>query len=143
MKGHRIDGSPCAYKHGHGYDSPTYRSWKNMRVRCTWPKYKQACDYSERGITCCDEWKDFRNFLADMGERPENLTLERIDNDGPYCKNNCIWASRTEQNNNSRNVHWIDVLGLRMTFRDACKLFDRSEPNMRRKMKRMSFFEAL
>lgn len=80
-----------------------YRTWKNMKTRCSSMKdvYK---NYSGRGISVCEEWKNsFEKFYEDMGEPPtKNHTIERLNNDGDYCKANCVWATRITQVKNRR-----------------------------------------
>ena len=73
-----------------------------MRTRCENPNATRYADYGGRGITVCDRWHDFAGFLADMGEQPPGLTLDRKDNDGNYEPGNCRWATRAEQNRNQR-----------------------------------------
>jgi hypothetical protein len=89
-------------KHGyarHGkHRSPTYHSWSNMIQRCTNPNNTRWEDYGGAGITVCERWLTFENFLADMGERPPNTTLGRFGDVGSYCKENCAWQTRREQN---------------------------------------------
>lgn len=84
--------------------TPTYLSWQNMIQRCSNPKTPSYHRYGGRGITVCARWKKFRNFLADMGERPDGLTLERIDNDRGYKPTNCRWATRSDQQRNRIRV---------------------------------------
>lgn len=92
-------------KHGHnrsGNRSKTYSSWANMHKRCRFKNDRWWYLYGGRGIKVCSEWNDFRSFLADMGERPEGKTLDRIDPDGNYCKENCKWSTPKEQSLNQR-----------------------------------------
>lgn len=78
-------------------NSSTYYSWASMWSRCTDPKHRDYTDYGGSGITICPEWKDFKIFLKDMGERPDGCTLNRIHGAKIYHKLNCEWASYTVQ----------------------------------------------
>lgn len=82
-----------------------------MVMRCHNPNAFAFKWYGARGIRVCDRWRNFENFFADMGLPPAGGTLERINNDGPYSKKNCIWASRKIQSNNSRHNHLLKFNG--------------------------------
>ena len=91
--------------------SRTYKLWMAMRNRCD--RINQ--DYSCRGIVYDERWKLFENFLEDMGEAPDGLSLDRIDCNGNYHKANCRWATRLEQANNTRANIFIEWDGKRQT----------------------------
>jgi hypothetical protein len=98
-------------KHGR-CDKDEYHIWKSMPQRCYNPKSKYYRHYGGRGIRVCDRWLDpengFVNFFSDMGERPSKThSLDRIDNNGNYCPENCKWATKHEQARNRRNNHLV------------------------------------
>jgi hypothetical protein len=83
----------------------TYSVWKSMHQRCSNPNHEYYHRYGGRGIKVCSPWKEFSAFLADMGECPDELTIERIDNDGDYTLDNCKWVTLKENaRNRSSNV---------------------------------------
>jgi len=96
--------------HGYSDKSPTYRAWTNMLSRCKNPDHQSYHNYGGRNspIIVCDKWDiskggSFENFLEEMGERPSGLSLDRINNDLGYYKENCKWSTRKEQQRNRRN----------------------------------------
>lgn len=90
-------------KKTHGYfGTATYRIWIGLRNRCNNPKSKDYERYGGRGIKVCSRWNKFENFLADMGERPKDLSIDRINNDGNYEPGNCRWATSSQQVCNQR-----------------------------------------
>jgi hypothetical protein len=107
-------------RHGHTSrmggrkDSPTYVSWQAMRTRCNRPDRDPDSKYAGRGISYDPAWDSFDQFLADMGERPEGTTLERMDNAAGYSASNCCWATPVEQARNRRNA--------RLTFDQAVEV---------------------
>ncbi len=86
----------------HGFhNTRTYHSWEGMKQRCLNPKATKYPEYGARGITVCERWRRFENFLLDMGVRPEGKTLDRIDGNGNYEPDNCRWATPLEQQQNT------------------------------------------
>jgi hypothetical protein len=102
-------------RHGHnrkGRATPTWQCWASMLYRCRSPKATGYKNYGGRGITVCERWHDFRNFLADMGERPDGMSLDRWpDNNGNYEPGNCRWATEVQQKLNTRVAVPIDLGG--------------------------------
>lgn len=108
-----------------GVHQPTYRSWQMMKNRCLNPAAKDFARYGGRGIKVSQAWVNYDSFLADMGERPQNTTLERKDSNGDYTKQNCCWADRHTQAQNrdyvlsltfegktQRTWEWAEQLGV-------------------------------
>jgi hypothetical protein len=99
----------------------TYNVWSMMKYRCDKKDHPSYRLYGLRGIKYCERWKKFKNFLDDMGERPDGLSLDRIDNDGDYCRENCKWATGIEQINNRRNTVWLTLNGERLPRGEWCR----------------------
>lgn len=102
-----------------------HRIWRAMIERCYNAHCKGYPNYGGRGITVSDEWLEFSNFYADMGDRPSpKHSIERNDVDGNYCKDNCRWATMVEQQNNRRDNVWITYKGETKTLSQWSKLFN-------------------
>jgi hypothetical protein len=118
-----------------------YWVWQAMLRRCHTPTNRDFKNYGARGIKVCDRWRLFALFLHDVGEAPEGMTLERINNDGDYEPDNCRWATRKEQARNFRRnvvvefrdrtqtlIQWCEELGLRYhAVRQRYRAGDRGE----------------
>jgi hypothetical protein len=94
--------------------TPVYHAWQTMTARCLNKKKWNYKNYGGRGIKVCDRWLRFENFLEDMGEKPSSKhSLDRIDNNGDYCKANCRWATLDIQAQNKRRTIWVDGFALK------------------------------
>lgn len=135
----RYDGSKQA-KHNQSRTN-TYHIWQGMKRRCNNPNNASYKDYGGRGIKVCDRWlNSFENFIADMGKRPSKKhSIDRIDVDGDYCPENCRWATKKEQaNNTTKTIHithdgvthsiceWCDIYGI--PYRTAHGRYDSGYP---------------
>jgi hypothetical protein len=99
-----------------------YKVWKSMKSRCDDPKQHGYHNYGGRGIKYDPAWADFENFYRDMGDLPKGgkkgkkITIDRLDNDGPYCKANCEWKTLKENLNNRRTNATVTALGMTLTY---------------------------
>ena len=109
-------------RHGHTThttQSKSYTSYRNMLARCYQPTNERYADYGGRGISVCERWKtSFSAFLEDMGERPDGMTLDRIDGDKDYAPGNCRWATAKSQQRNLKTNVWIEHAGQRLVLAD-------------------------
>jgi hypothetical protein len=100
----------------HGkYGTKKYRAWQHIVTRCTDKNCPQYPRYGGRGITMDPRWAKFENFDADMPDPPQGTSIDRKDNDGPYSKKNCRWATRIQQANNKSNSKWLTFRGRKKT----------------------------
>lgn len=107
-----------AKTHGHASGrthSRAYSAWHQMKARCQNTNCSAYKDYGARGIGFCERWRRFELFLEDMGEPPLSTSLDRKDNNGGYCKENCQWADDKAQQNNKRDNVSLEFDGKRLT----------------------------
>jgi hypothetical protein len=124
------------YTHGMS-KTKIYRIWVSMKERCYNKTNKRYPDYGGRGINICNRWLySFENFLEDMGEHPENMTLERIDNNKGYELNNCKWATPKEQASNRRNNVYLTYQGQTKLLKTWAKEFHLKEQTLRKRISR-------
>jgi len=99
------------------YNSPTYAIYQNIKQRCHNIHSESYSKYGGRGIKVCDRWlESFENFYEDMGAKPEGKSVDRIDNNKGYCKENCRWATPKEQSRNTRRNVVIEHKGVSKTL---------------------------
>lgn len=114
---------------------PQFHAWQQMRERCRNPRDPAYRNYGGRGITVCDRWQNFTNFLTDMGARPSPIhSLDRIDNNGNYEPGNCRWATRSQQNRNTRRNPLRGIDGERISWHQAADYLAMSWYALRRRL---------
>ncbi len=122
----------------HGWSkTATYRTWIKIRDRCQNKSAAKYLDYGGRGISVCERWQKFENFLADMGEKPSpEYSLDRINNDGDYEPGNCRWADAKMQANNRRSSRFIEFDGNRKTIAQWADQTGLSQPMIFKRLQR-------
>lgn len=123
--------------------SPEYAIWQGMLQRCTNTNSTGYANYGARGIKVCDRWlESFENFLADMGFRPSRKhSIERTDNDGDYCPENCKWALPIEQLNNRRNNVYYTYNGVKRTLSQLAREYNINRATLAVRLKRGATIE--
>lgn len=140
--GHSTSCRECAIStHGMTH-SPTFATWASMRLRCNPKNADYYRDYAGRGIKICPEWADFSRFLADMGERPGGMTIDRIDVNGDYCKENCRWATAKDQAENRRNTIWVEYKGQKYTIPQLSRLLGINHHTIRNRIRKGTQLDA-
>ncbi len=125
-KGKKISEKLSTHKESYGEgQTPEYRAWNSMKRRCYNPKAHAFHRYGGKGVSVCDKWlNSYENFLEDMGRRPSELhSLDRINGDRDYSKENCRWADKKEQARNTYRSINVIIEGESMRFADACEKY--------------------
>lgn len=122
-------------------NTKTYRVWSSMKERCLTPTHHAYADYGGRGIRVCERWMRFENFLADMGEKPPGLTLDRTNNELGYDIDNCRWATWTEQATNKRTTVYATINGETKKMADWAKELGVSYSTISHRYQRFGSFE--
>lgn len=114
-----------------------YGIWVNMRDRCQNSTHQSYQDYGGRGIKVCKKWETFEGFWEDMGSTyKDDLSIDRIDNNGDYEKENCRWATNIEQNNNRRICKNFTYREVTDTIPNLCRIFNKNYENVRKRINR-------
>ena len=121
------------FKHGM-VGTSTHRIWTGMKQRCTNPNDTTYRNYGGRGITVCERWDKFDNFYADMGKRPKGMSIERKDNNGNYCPENCCWETRWNQARNRRSNRIIKYEGREQCMADWADEFGVDRGTLRQRL---------
>ena len=110
-----------------------YGVWSEMKQRCDNQNSRYYYNYGGRGISYDPRWKFFKNFIKDMGIPPKGHSLDRIDNNGNYCKDNCKWSTRFEQMNNTRQTNFFTSRGKTLSSIEWSKILNISNKTLNRR----------
>lgn len=131
--------NPPGLRHGHARRKPgktrTYSTWSSMLNRCNNPKNKGFHRYGGRGIFVAPQFRRFEGFLAYLGEKPKGMTLDRIDNNGPYAPGNVRWATVGTQNCNTRRNRRLTLNGQTLTLKEWCDRLNISQNTIQWRLK--------
>jgi hypothetical protein len=127
------------YKHGHTYSkgkiTSEFLTWRSMISRCYKESDHSYKDYGGKGIDVCDKWRaSVSNFIQDMGKRPENKSLDRIDNSKGYSKENCRWATRKEQAENRSTTKFLEFNGEKKSISEWARVLSMPRSSLRLKL---------
>lgn len=126
---------PYAKTHGLS-GTPIYEIWLAMRDRCNNPNNGAYPRYGGRGIKVCERWSNYPAFLHDMGERPDGYSIERRDNNGNYCPENCEWASDETQRGNKSTTHFVTMDGKTQSLKIWCNQLHLNYSTIRARLRR-------
>lgn len=121
-------------KHGARH-TKIYDIWRDMIYRCRRPTHKSFKYYGGRGIKVCDRWRIFSNFFSDVGNKPEGMSIDRINNLGNYEPSNCRWATRKEQQRNTKKSVFVTYMGQTRCVSEWAEIFSISPYVMRGRLK--------
>lgn len=117
--------------------SQEYNIWGNMLYRCNTDTSQLYSKYGGRGISVCSKWHDYDAFIYDMGQRPsESHSIDRIDVNGNYCKENCRWATKRQQSRNRTNSRYIYIDGKKLQVDDYCEIYNVSKYAIKNRIRR-------
>ena len=126
----------CVGKASKWVNSPTYHSWAGMKQRCSNPNHSAYENYGGRGIGYCARWESFENFLADMGEKPEGMEIDRKNNSKGYSPENCRWVPRLKNIMNRRCTKYLTVNGDRRTWVEWAEFANITRGALKMRLKR-------
>lgn len=128
----------------HGmYGTPIYRLWLRMKQRCLNPNDRAYHHYGGRGIDVSNSWLSFDNFYSDMGDKPNGMTLERVDNNRGYSKENCVWATRKQQARNRRTTKFYTLGNETKSIQEWANTIGISHESMRKRIEKWELQKAL